>query len=105
MKDSEASHLLQELSKVINHPLPSPHDILTDPSTFANFLSVIKEHAYGLIKEKDELQKSFSTEQAAKMANEQAITILENKYKRQEEELVHTKELLTTLQGQSVESG
>ena len=100
MKDSESAGLLQEISDLLGHPVPSHHDLITNPSTFTNFLSMIKEQMHKLVKEKDDLQKSFSTEQAARMSNEQAVRVLESKYKRHEGELVHTKELLVSLQSQ-----
>ena len=100
MKDTESAGLLQEISELLGHPIPSHNDLITNPSTFTNFLSVIKEQTHKLVKEKDEFQKSFSTEQAARIAKEQALRVLETKYKKHEGELVHTKELLVSLQSQ-----
>lgn len=104
MKDIESAGLLQELSELLGHSVPSHNDLITNPSTFTNFLSMIKEHMHKLVKEKDEFQKSFSVEQAARIANEQAVRVLESKYKRHEEELVHTKELLTSLKSRGPDS-
>ena len=103
-ESAESTSLLRELSELIDRPLPPHHDITTKPSAFVNFLSLIKEHMHELVNEKDGLQRTLSAEQAVRVSNEQAVRILEGKYKRQEEELVHTKELLTTLQNQATVS-
>lgn len=93
--------LLQEISQAINYdvdPASDFQDILANELLFSGFLGAILKSVAGMKERELEHEREVSREQASRIGGEQALRVIENKFKRQEEELAACRERVKALE-------
>lgn len=93
--------LLQEISQAIGYevdPAADFQDILTNELLFNGFLGAILKSVAGMKEKELEHEREVSKEQASRIGGEQALRVVENKFKRQEEEVAACRERIKKLE-------